>query len=85
MYILVQKKKPQLQYLDEVDPEILATFEKLGISLNEQKQLAPKPINPDIEEANPNKVYQKIAIFLGLFAIMSASFLFLKKKNKKEK
>lgn len=30
-----QKKKPKS--LDEVDPELLATFERLGISLTEQK------------------------------------------------
>jgi Fe-S cluster assembly protein SufB len=32
--------KVKLDSLDEVDPEILATFEKLGISLNEQKRLS---------------------------------------------
>ena len=34
------KKKPQLNSLDEVDPEILDTYEKLGIPLSEQKMLA---------------------------------------------
>ena len=33
-------KKNDLQSLDEVDPEILATYEKLGIPLEEQKILA---------------------------------------------
>jgi len=33
-------KKKQLNSLDEVDPELLATFEKLGISLDEQKMLS---------------------------------------------
>jgi Fe-S cluster assembly protein SufB len=33
-------KKPQYDSLDEVDPELLETFEKLGIPLNEQKVLA---------------------------------------------
>jgi Fe-S cluster assembly protein SufB len=32
--------KKQLESLDEVDPEILATYEKLGIPLEEQKILA---------------------------------------------
>jgi len=39
-YYAAPKKKPQLNSLDEVDPELLATFEKLGIPLNEQKALA---------------------------------------------
>lgn len=33
-------KKKKLQSLDEVDPEILKTYEKLGIPLHEQKMLA---------------------------------------------
>lgn len=38
-YYSAPKKKPQLNSLDEVDPELLKTFEKLGIPLNEQKLL----------------------------------------------
>ena len=36
-YYSAPKKKPDLKSLDEVDPELLKTFEKLGISLDEQK------------------------------------------------
>jgi Fe-S cluster assembly protein SufB len=39
-YYSAPKSKPQLESLDEVDPEILATYEKLGIPLQEQKMLA---------------------------------------------
>lgn len=39
-YYAAPKKKPQLSSLDEVDPELKATFDKLGISLEEQKVLA---------------------------------------------
>ena len=38
-YYSAFKKKPELESLDEVDPELLKTFEKLGISLDEQKRL----------------------------------------------
>ncbi|HEY8955216.1 Fe-S cluster assembly protein SufB [Chitinophaga sp.] len=38
-YYAAPRKKKQLNSLDEVDPELLATFEKLGIPLNEQKAL----------------------------------------------
>lgn len=38
-YYSAPKKKQSLQSLDEVDPEILKTFEKLGIPLDEQKLL----------------------------------------------
>ena len=39
-YYSAPKKKPDLKSLDEVDPELLKTFEKLGISLDEQKKLS---------------------------------------------
>jgi Fe-S cluster assembly protein SufB len=37
VYYSAPKKQPQLNSLDEVDPELLKTYEKLGISLEEQK------------------------------------------------
>ena len=39
-YYSAPKKKKQLASLDEVDPEVMRTFEKLGIPLDEQKKLA---------------------------------------------
>ncbi|MCF7806389.1 MAG: Fe-S cluster assembly protein SufB [Simkaniaceae bacterium] len=38
-YYSAPKKKQSLDSLDQVDPEILRTFEKLGIPLDEQKRL----------------------------------------------
>ena len=38
-YYSAPKPKKTLESLDEVDPELLKTFEKLGISLDEQKKL----------------------------------------------
>src|ERR1700756_1662053 len=40
VYYSAPKKKPSLQSLDEVDPEVLRTYEKLGIPLLEQQKLA---------------------------------------------
>ena len=39
-YYSAPKKKPDLKSLDEVDPELLKTFDKLGISIDEQKRLS---------------------------------------------
>ncbi len=39
-YYSAPKQKPEIKSLDEVDPELLKTFEKLGISLEEQKRLS---------------------------------------------
>ena len=40
IYYSAPKKKEQLNSLDQVDPELLKTFEKLGIPLDEQKMLS---------------------------------------------
>jgi Fe-S cluster assembly protein SufB len=40
VYYSAPKRKPGLRSLEEVDPEILRTYEKLGIPLAEQKMLA---------------------------------------------
>jgi len=39
-YYSAPKTDPKYESLDEVDPELLKTFDKLGISLEEQKKLA---------------------------------------------
>ena len=39
-YLAIPKKKKQLASMDEVDPELVDTFNKLGINLEEQKVLA---------------------------------------------
>ncbi len=39
-YYSAPKRKPSLQNLEELDPEILRTYEKLGIPLEEQKLFA---------------------------------------------
>ncbi len=39
-YFARPKKAAQVGSLDELDPEILATFEKLGIPINEQKRIS---------------------------------------------
>ena len=48
-YYAAPKKKPKLGSLDEVDPEILRTYEKLGIPIAEQKLLAGV-----VEEEDPD-------------------------------
>ncbi|MEM9484696.1 MAG: Fe-S cluster assembly protein SufB, partial [Cyanobacteria bacterium P01_F01_bin.116] len=40
IYYSAPKQSEKLKSLDEVDPEILATFEKLGLPLSEQKRLS---------------------------------------------
>ena len=40
VYYSAPKKKPSLENLNQVDPEILKTYEKLGIPIEEQQRLA---------------------------------------------
>ena len=40
IYYAAPKQKKKLDSLDEVDPELLDTFNKLGISIEEQKRLS---------------------------------------------
>ncbi|NQX92794.1 MAG: Fe-S cluster assembly protein SufB [Flavobacteriales bacterium] len=39
-YYAAPKKKPQVDSLDDIDPELRATMDKLGISIDEQKRLS---------------------------------------------
>jgi Fe-S cluster assembly protein SufB len=39
-YYAAPKRQPQLESLDQVDPKLLETFDKLGIPLEERKRLA---------------------------------------------
>jgi Fe-S cluster assembly protein SufB len=48
-YYSAPAKKPKYESLEEVDPELLDTFRRLGISLNEQERLVGiKPIAMDV-------------------------------------
>lgn len=58
-YYSVPKKKPTIQSLDEVDPEILKTFEKLGISLEEQKKLSNVAVDAVFDSVSIGTTYKE--------------------------
>jgi len=58
-YYSAPKKKQSLNSLDEVDPEILKTFERLGIPLDEQKQLANVAIDVVFDSVSLGTTFQK--------------------------
>jgi Fe-S cluster assembly protein SufB len=58
IYYAAPKKKKQLQSLDEVDPELLDTFSKLGISLDEQKMLAGVAVDAVIDSVSVKTTFQ---------------------------
>ena len=51
-YYSAPKPKKKLSSIDEVDPELRAMFEKLGISLNEQKRLSNVAVDAVIDSVS---------------------------------
>ena len=66
------KKKKQYESLDQVDPELLATFEKLGISLEEQKKLAGVAVDAVIDSISVKTTFSETLAKYGIiFCSMS--------------
>ncbi len=66
IYYAAPKKKPQLASLDEVDPELLATFNKLGIPLEEQKVLSGVAVDAVIDSVSVKTTYKEKLSELGI-------------------
>ena len=58
IYYAAPKQKKGLESLDEVDPELLDTFNKLGISLDEQKMLAAVAVDAVIDSVSVKTTFQ---------------------------
>lgn len=58
-YYSAPKKKPALNSLDEVDPEILKTFERLGIPLDEQKRLSNVAVDMVFDSVSIGTTFKK--------------------------
>jgi Fe-S cluster assembly protein SufB len=59
IYYSAPKSQKKLKNLDEVDPELLRTFEKLGISLTEQKRLANVAIDVVFDSISIGTTFQE--------------------------
>jgi Fe-S cluster assembly protein SufB len=59
IYYSAPKPKKELSSLDEVDPELLKTFEKLGISLDEQKRLTNVAIDVVFDSVSVKTTFQE--------------------------
>src|SRR3989339_172818 len=71
-YYSAPKKKPQLNSLDEVDPELVRTFEKLGISLEEQKRLSGVAVDAVFDSVSVATTFKEKLSELGIiFCSMS--------------
>jgi Fe-S cluster assembly protein SufB len=73
-YYSAPKSQKKLKSLDEVDPELLETFEKLGISLTEQKRLANVAVDAVFDSVSIGTTFQKELSKHGvIFASISES------------
>ncbi len=76
-YYSVPKQKKKLNSLDEVDPEILKTFEKLGISLDEQKKLSNVAVDAVFDSISIATTYkEKLAKSGVIFCSISEAIEF---------
>lgn len=58
-YYTAPKKKQSLESLDEVDPELLRTFEKLGVPIDEQKRLANVAVDVVFDSVSLGTTFKK--------------------------
>ena len=65
-YYAAPKRKPELESLDQVDPELLKTFEKLGISLEEQKKLAGVAVDVVMDSVSVTTTFQETLAEKGI-------------------
>ena len=66
IYYAAPKKKKQLASLDEVDPEVRRTFEKLGISLEEQKRLSGVAVDAVFDSVSVATTFKDKLAELGI-------------------
>jgi len=66
IYYSAPKKQQKLNSLDEVDPEILDTYKKLGISLDEQKRLTGVAVDAVFDSVSVATTFKKSLEELGI-------------------
>jgi Fe-S cluster assembly protein SufB len=72
IYYSAPKQKKPVGSLDEIDPELRATFEKLGISLTEQKRLTGVAVDAVIDSVSIGTSFKEQLAELGIiFCSMS--------------
>ena len=65
-YWAAPRKQPKLNSLDEADPELIATFKKLGIPLEEQKLLAGVAVDAVIDSVSVTTTYKERLAEVGI-------------------
>ena len=71
IYYSAPKQKKKIESLEDVDPELLKTFERLGISLTEQKRLTGVAVDAVMDSVSVGTTFKKQ---LGELGIIFCSF-----------
>jgi Fe-S cluster assembly protein SufB len=72
IYYAAPKKKAKINGLEQVDPELLKTFDKLGISINEQKRLSGVAVDVVMDSVSVATSFKKQLAEVGIiFCSMS--------------
>ncbi len=66
IYYAAPKQQAKYSSIDEVDPELLATFEKLGIPLEEQKMLAGVAVDAVMDSISVKTTFRETLAELGI-------------------
>ena len=66
IFYAAPRKKAKINGLDEVDPELLKTFDKLGISLNEQKRLSGVAVDVVMDSVSVATSFKKQLSEVGI-------------------
>ncbi len=66
IYYAAPKRKARYESLDDVDPELLDTFNRLGIPLEEQKQLAGVAVDAVMDSVSVKTTFQETLAELGI-------------------
>ncbi len=66
IYYAAPKKKPQLKSMDEVDPELKATFDKLGVPLEEQMALAGVAVDAVMDSISVKTTFRETLAEKGI-------------------
>ena len=66
VYYAAPRQKKKLASMDEVDPELLRTFEKLGVPMHEQKALAGVAVDVIFDSVSVTTTYKKKLAEVGV-------------------
>jgi len=66
IYYAAPRRKAKYSSMDEVDPELIDTFNKLGIPLEEQKQLAGVAVDAVMDSVSVKTTFQETLAELGV-------------------